>query len=216
VSRPFSPIPLAPSPQVFRIFFFRIRYRAASSRIKEILTFFRDEYVTRPDIKSMPITTATSQLAQRRPSARAGLAVVAAAVLLSACQSATSPTHPLRGAATTVGFATTTGEPKDFVRASRARANLEYVPIGRESPTRPIAARNPAGVRDLEGELDAQRDRSEQFARRVLPVGAYNQPLPSVSRPAQPAPRPSAGQPESFPVNPNRVRQMRENARNAE
>jgi hypothetical protein len=164
----------------------------------------------------MQMPTAISQIVLR---ASRMIAVGVAATLVAACQSATTADHPLRGAASSVGWATTVGEPADFVRASRSRAQTDYVPIGREGTPRPVIARTAAGVRDLEGELDRQRDASEGVARRQLPAGAYGQRLPSVAAPpraAQAAPRPGAGQPDSYPVNPNRVRQMRENARNVE
>jgi hypothetical protein len=140
---------------------------------------------------------------------------------LAACNSATDANHPLRGAASTVGWATTAGAPKDFVVARRGTAELNYVPIGRGGIERPVAVRNPAAVQGLEGELDRQRDQSETFARRQLPTGAYGQPLPSVAAPSRGAQRaglpekPTAGQPESYPVNPNRLRQIRENSRQA-
>ena len=134
--------------------------------------------------------------------------------------SATDANHPLRGAASTVGFATTAGEPKDFVKARRGTDELAYVPIGRGGVERPVVPRNVAGVKDLETELDRTRDQSEGFARRGLPAGAYGQPLPSLAAPARrvnvrggASDQPAAGAPESFPVNPNRLRQIRENAR---
>ena len=133
---------------------------------------------------------------------------------------ATDANHPLRGAASTVGFATTAGEPKDFVKARRGTEELAYVPIGRGGVERPVVPRNAAGVKDLETELDRTRDQSEGFARRGLPAGAYGQPLPSLAAPARrvnarggASDQPTAGAPESFPVNPSRLRQIRENAR---
>jgi hypothetical protein len=148
------------------------------------------------------------------------LTAVGGLLVLAACNSATDANHPLRGAASTVGWATTAGAPKDFVIARRGTAELNYVPIGRGGIERPVAVRNVAGVQSLEGELDRQRDQSETFARRQLPTGAYGQPLPSVAAPprAQRAglpEKPTAGQPESYPVNPNRLRQIRENSRQA-
>ncbi len=139
---------------------------------------------------------------------------------MAACSGASEPNHPLRGAASTVGWATTAGEPKDFVIARRGTTDLSYVPVGRGGIERPVVVRNAAAVQGLEGELDRQRDQSEVFARRQLPAGAYGQPLPSVTAPprAQRAglpERPKAGQPESYPVNPNRLRQIRENSRQA-
>jgi hypothetical protein len=52
--------------------------------------------------------------------------------------SATESTHPLRGAATKVGWATQAGAPKDFVLARRGTAELAYVPVGREPVARPV------------------------------------------------------------------------------
>jgi hypothetical protein len=147
-----------------------------------------------------------------------GCSVLTAAGLLAAC-SATESTHPLRGAATTVGWATQAGTPKDFVVARRSSVELAYVPVGRGGIDRPVVARNVAGARDLEGELDRTRDQSEAFARRQLPTGAYGQALPSLAAPPRAASRPglaersTPGAPESFPVNPNRLRQLRENSR---
>ncbi len=144
--------------------------------------------------------------------------VFAAAGQLAAC-SATESTHPLRGAATTVGWATQTGDPKDFVLARRSTTELAYVPIGRGGIDRPVVVRNVAGARDLEGELDRTRDQSDAFARRQLPTGAYGQALPSLAAPPRGsvrpglAERPTPGAPESFPVNPDRLRQLRENSR---
>jgi len=149
---------------------------------------------------------------------RAGLFAVLAGSM-AACTSPTGQDGPLRSAATAVGWATTVGEPKDFVKARRSGAELAYVPIGRGGIDRPTPIRNADGVRSLEAELDLQRDQSDQFARRTLPAGAYGQPLPSVAAPPRPAPaapaRPAAGQPESYPVGANRLRQIRENAQRA-
>lgn len=142
------------------------------------------------------------------------VAVALAGALAAAC-SATEANHPLRGPASVVGWATTAGEPKDFVKARRQSGELAYVPVGREGLSRPVSPRSAAGVRDLESELDRTRDQSETFARRAQPSGAYGQALPSVAAPARPgaAERPTPGAPESFPVNPGRLRQMRDSAR---
>jgi hypothetical protein len=147
------------------------------------------------------------------------LAICVFSSLLAGC-SATDSSHPLRGAASTVGFATTAGEPKDFVKARRGTEELAYVPIGRGGVERPVTPRSLAGVKDLETELDRTRDQSEGFARRQLPAGAYGQPLPSLAAPARKVnaragagDQPTSGAPESYPVNPNRLRQIRENAR---
>jgi hypothetical protein len=148
------------------------------------------------------------------------LAAAIALLALAACNSAGDANHPLRGAASKVGWATSAGEPKDFVIARRGTTELNYVPVGRGGIERPVIVRNAAAVQGLEGELDRQRDQSETFARRQLPSGAYGQPLPSVAAPPRPQraglpERPTAGQPDSYPVNPNRLRQIRENSRQA-
>jgi hypothetical protein len=148
---------------------------------------------------------------------RAG-AVLCLALVLSACNTGNGE-GSLRGAASTVGWATTVPEAKDFVRASRSTSELAYVPIGRGGETRPVSPRTLAGVRDLEAELDRTRDQREASARRALPRGAYGRALPSVARPAASnpttAPGASPNAPASYPVNPNRLRQLRENSRDA-
>jgi hypothetical protein len=152
---------------------------------------------------------------------RSTAVVLFAGFVLSAC-SATDSNHPLRAGASAVGFATTVGQPKDFVLARRSNQELAYVPIGRGGIERPVQPRSVEGLRDFERDLDSTRDRSEAFARRPLPRGAYGAALPSVARPVRPTPtsangaRPTPGAPESYPVSPSRVRQLRENARNAE
>lgn len=151
-----------------------------------------------------------SNAASRRRFARAAAAAVAAA-LLAGCNAAADPNHPLRGPASAIGWATTPGEPKDFVKASRGRTELAYIPVGRGGVERAVAVRTPDGARALEAELDRQRDQVTGYARRPLPAGAYGQPLPSVAAP----PAASGSSPESYPVNPNRLRRIRENARQA-
>jgi hypothetical protein len=151
----------------------------------------------------------------RRMAAAAALAAV-----LSACTGAEGD-NPTRSAAQAVGWATTVGQPKDFVLARRTNQPLDYVPVGRGGVERPVQPRSIASVRDLEKDLDATRDRSENFARRRLPRGAYGQPLPSVAAPPRPAraarrdARPDPNAPDSYPVSADRARQLRENARNA-
>ncbi len=159
-------------------------------------------------------TPATPWRLPRRAALRA--AAVALALGLAACNG-TESDSPGRSAAAAIGFATTTPRPKDFVVASRPTRQLEYIPVGRGGIERPVQPRDVAGVRALESELDSTRDRSENFARRRLPRGAYGQALPSVAAPPRPAraagARPAGGQADSYPVNPDRARRMRDDAR---
>jgi hypothetical protein len=128
---------------------------------------------------------------------------------LAACGGTGQQASGLRGAAQTVGWATTAEpEAKDFVRATRQPTdNLAYIPIGRAGLERPVPARSAEGVRTLEAALQDERERNRSTARRALPRGAYGRPLPSVAEPARPS-----GAPATFPVNPNRLQQMRDNA----
>jgi hypothetical protein len=180
------------------------------SQLKVLLTLIGDHSMTRFEPFTPMLTPPAIQSVRRRPFGRRmalhwGL-IFAAVGFLSACTSASDPNNPLRGAASTVGWATTVGEPKDFVKERRGTTELAYVPIGRGGVERPVAVRNAAGIQNLESELDRQRDRSESFARRGLPRGAYGQALPSVAAPL-------GSSPESFPVNPDRLRKMRDNSR---
>jgi hypothetical protein len=149
---------------------------------------------------------------------KVGLAASVAA-LAAACTPASDPNNPLRGAATAVGFATTAGEPKDFVKARRTGKELAFIPVGRGGIERATPLRNADQARSLEAELDRQRDQSDAFARRTLPAGAYGAPLPSVAAPPRPASAaatpPAGGQPASYPVGADRMRRIRENAQRA-
>jgi hypothetical protein len=182
----------------------------AMTKLKVVLTLISDHSMTRFAPFTPMLTSPAIQSVRRRPFGRGIdvrlVIILAATASLAACTSAGDPNNPLKGAASTVGWATTTGEPKDFVKASRGSTEMAYVPIGRGGVERPVAVRNAAGVQDLESDLDRQRAKSESFARRGLPRGAYGQALPSVAAPPGSAP-------ESFPVNPDRLRKMRENSR---
>jgi hypothetical protein len=144
-------------------------------------------------------------------------AAAALAASLAACTAADGDS-PTRSAAQAVGWATTVGPPKDFVLARRTNQPLDYVPVGRGGVERPVQPRSIASVRELERDLDSRRDRSENFARRPLPRGAYGRPLPSVAAPprAARAARPDPNAPDSYPVSPARARQIRDNARSAQ
>jgi hypothetical protein len=179
-------------------------------RIKGFVTNFGDRLalMIRPPAAGRVTAPASAPIVRL---ARFG--VVAAGMLALAACNATEQDSPVRGAATSLGFATTVPPAKDFVVARRPRGELDYVPVGREGTPRPVQPRTIEGVRELERNLDAVRDRSEGFARRPLPRGAYGQPLPSVARPPRAAQRPNSNTPDSYPVSPSRARELRDNAR---
>jgi hypothetical protein len=134
---------------------------------------------------------------------------------LAGCTAAGGDRDVTRSAARAVGWAAgDVPEAKDFVRATRPQAEeLAWIPVGRAGLERPVRARDAGGVSTLEAALREERERNVSQARRPLPRGAYGQPLPSLALPAQGAPSTAAGQPATFPVNQNRLRQMRENSR---
>jgi hypothetical protein len=100
--------------------------------------------------------------------------------VLSAC---TETTHygrtPQLG-----GVRTEVGEPKDFVRESRAAAPQDFIPVGVTPPERRITPRNEAGAAALEKELMADRQRSQGMANRPRPRSSYDGSVPP--RPAAP------------------------------
>jgi hypothetical protein len=196
-------------------------YPCSLPRIKDFVINFSERScpMTCP---AAPETAPALPLARRRGTVARALAMAAISAALGAC-SATDDNHPLRGPAAVVGWSTTVGPAKDFVVARRSGTELAYVPIGRGGVERPMQPRSVEGVRALEQELDGTRDRSEAFARRAMPRGAYGAPFPSVAAPPRPAraasgrpDQPTPGAPESYPVSPDRARQLRENARNAQ
>jgi hypothetical protein len=154
---------------------------------------------------------------QRGARSRRIRAIAACCLLPLAMAACTGADSPARGVASAVGFATTVPQAKDFVVARRSATPLEYIPVGRGGIERPVQPRDVAGVRALETDLDSTRDRSEAFARRSLPRGAYGQALPSVAAPPRAARAASANpnSPSTFPVNPDRARRMRDDARAA-
>ncbi|MCA3594513.1 MAG: hypothetical protein ING72_10190 [Methylobacterium sp.] len=108
------------------------------------------------------------------------LALVAAAQGLSACmETAHFGRMPQLG-----GVRTEVGEPKEFVRETRAGAPQDFIPVGVTPPERRIAPRDEAGAAALEKELIAARQRSQGFANRPLPRSSYDGAVPT--RPAAP------------------------------
>jgi hypothetical protein len=142
---------------------------------------------------------------------------LAAALALAGCTTSGEGRPDLAcGAARTVGWAAgDLPEAKDFVRATRPTGDLAWIPVGRAGLERPVRARDAGGVNTLEAALREERDRNVAQARRPLPRGAYGTPLPSVAVPDQGTPAAAGGQPATFPVNQNRLRQMRENSQRA-
>jgi hypothetical protein len=144
-----------------------------------------------------------------RPARMAALALCAG---LAGCGAAGTEGGVTRSAARAVGWAASdVPEARDFVRASRPTGELEWIPVGRAGLERPVRARDRAGVESLEAALREERDRNVGQSRRPLPRGAYGRPLPSVAAPAASA----GGAPATFPVNQNRLRQMREDSERA-
>jgi hypothetical protein len=183
-------------------------------RIKGFVTFFAERLTIMTGLES-----ATHQMRRQTAGSRRAAAVAVCFLLPVALAACTEADSPARGVASAVGFATTAPQPKDFVIARRSSGQLDYVPVGRGGIDRPVQPRDIPGVRALEADLDATRDRSEAFARRGLPRGAYGQALPSVAAPPRPARaanvRPDPSAPGSYPVSAGRARQLRDNARAA-
>jgi hypothetical protein len=110
----------------------------------------------------------------------AGLGLITLLPVLSAC---TETTHygrtPQLG-----GVRTEVGEPKEFVRETRAGAPQDFIPVGVTPPERRIAPRDEAGAAALEKELMADRLRSQGVANRPRPRSSYDGSVPP--RPAPP------------------------------
>jgi hypothetical protein len=197
-------------------------YPCSLPRIKDFVTIFSKPFCPMIFAGTQNPESPQPRLGSHaRTGAWKAIAALCAAAL-GACN-ASDDSHPLRGAATTVGWATTAGQPKDFVLARRSATELSYVPVGRGGIERPVQPRSVEGVREFESALDRTRDQSEAFARRALPRGAYGAAFPSVAAPPRPAraasgraDQPTAGAPESYPVSAGRARQLRDNARNAQ
>ena len=108
-----------------------------------------------------------------------------AALLLAGCAlDPVSDESAAKRSATLVGIASPTVPAADFVRESRTAAPQTYIPVGVTPPARPVAPRNAADAASLEAELDAQRNRSQGFARRPAPKASYDGRIPP--RPAPP------------------------------
>ena len=110
----------------------------------------------------------------------AGATLLVLAQALSACIDTDHPGRvPQLG-----GVRTEVGEPKEFVRETRAGAPQDFIPVGVTPPARRIAPRNEQGAAALEKELIAARQRSQGAANRPLPRSTYDGSVPP--RPAAP------------------------------
>lgn len=83
----------------------------------------------------------------------------------------------VKRAATLARVATPPGEAPAFIRESRP-ATTTYLPVGVTPPKRELQPRGAAGAAALEAELDAERKRSEEFARRAAPAQTYDGTIP--------------------------------------
>jgi hypothetical protein len=87
---------------------------------------------------------------------------------LGGCSSPLPEDNVLRGPARLVGLATTVGEPKDFVVASR-RGEGNYIPIGVTPPEHKIKPKTPAELAAYENTLNQRRQRTQASATRAAP-----------------------------------------------
>lgn len=110
----------------------------------------------------------------------AALVLAGMAQGLSACLESNHPGRmPQLG-----GVRTEVGEPKEFVRETRAAAPQDFIPVGVTPPARSLAPRDEKAAAALEKDLLADRQRSQGIANRPLPRSTYDGSIPP--RPAPP------------------------------
>lgn len=98
-----------------------------------------------------------------------------AALALAGCASEPlDDRNELKRNAIAIGVAAPVGEPAEFVRASRPASAPDYIPVGVTPPARAESPRDAEAQRRLEGNLDAERRRSQAFARRPVPRSTYD------------------------------------------
>jgi hypothetical protein len=109
--------------------------------------------------------------------------------------------------ATRAGFITTTKQPKDFVVKTRPQSEYTYPEVTPTPADRAIARRSPEELKALEGQLDAARNRSANFAKRATPKSTYGgiaearrAALGARTRANRPIYNPANPQPTSYPV----------------
>lgn len=98
------------------------------------------------------------------------LAVVAASVCASAAL-AQEAGSPLKSAAKIFGFATDVGPPADFVRQSRPKGDLDYIPVFQAPPEPARKALDAKQLNAVKGDLDSVEKRDEAL-RRAFPPSA--------------------------------------------
>lgn len=91
---------------------------------------------------------------------------------------------PVRGLATTTGFATDTPEGADFVKQTRP-AQLEYRPVGVKPPERAMKPMTEEELKGLEGSLEARRNSNEAQAAAAKALSNTPMAQPPVVEPIQ-------------------------------
>lgn len=85
----------------------------------------------------------------------------------------------VRDAAKSAGFGPKEVAAPDFVAQSR-RGGGDFLPVGESAPPRETRAKSAAGVKQLEADLDASRQRNEVRGRDAAKVGgAVKPPAPA-------------------------------------
>lgn len=112
------------------------------------------------------------------PSMKSFLLLPLLSLSLAACALAPADEDGIaKRAATLARIATPTAEPKPFVAESRPQSTT-YLPVGVTPPKRELQPRSAAGAAALEAELDAERKKSDEFARRPTPPQSYDGTIP--------------------------------------
>jgi hypothetical protein len=88
-----------------------------------------------------------------------GLISVLAFAALSACAGAQDSDSGLKSAAKALGFATDVGPPADFVRASRSKDKLDYIPVFKPPAEPPSAALDAKAQKAISDDLEAANRR---------------------------------------------------------
>ncbi|GJE02902.1 hypothetical protein [Methylobacterium isbiliense] len=113
----------------------------------------------------------SAQLGFARP-ALTGLCAACLGVVLGGC--VLDGGNPVREAAKAAGIAPPPATAPDFVARSR-REGGDFLPVGVSAPPRAIRAKSAAGVKDLEADLDASRQRNEARGRDAAKAGGTTQ-----------------------------------------